>query len=130
MLAAVVIPNVGRFIGRGETEAADTELSNIQTAVIAMMTDNQLEQLWNPVTTPTDNMSNFPDTSVCGTHKLTDPDGNIYIITVDKDGYFLYGHDITGSDGAVDLVNYVFTEKTTKHYTVDAYGTVTQHDSP
>ncbi|MFC1916200.1 type IV pilin protein, partial [Chloroflexota bacterium] len=53
VLAAVVIPNVGRFIGRGETEASDTELSNIQTAVVAMMTDNQLQQLPNPVTVAT-----------------------------------------------------------------------------
>ena len=30
ILAAVVIPNVGRFIGSGETEAKETELSNIQ----------------------------------------------------------------------------------------------------
>ncbi len=29
VLAAVVIPNVGRFIGRGEQEAKDTELSNM-----------------------------------------------------------------------------------------------------
>ena len=42
VLAAVVIPNVGRFIGRGEQEAKDTELSNMQTAVISMMTDNNL----------------------------------------------------------------------------------------
>jgi type IV pilus assembly protein PilA len=38
VLAAVVIPNVGRFIGRGETEAKDTEFANIQSAVISMMT--------------------------------------------------------------------------------------------
>ena len=31
VLAAVVIPNVGRFIGRGETEAAQTEWTNIQS---------------------------------------------------------------------------------------------------
>jgi type IV pilus assembly protein PilA len=41
VLAAVVIPNVGRFIGAGETEAAGTELSNVQTAVVAMMVDNK-----------------------------------------------------------------------------------------
>ena len=45
VLAAVVIPNVGRFIGRGEDEAASTEFANIQTAVIALMTDNQLDGL-------------------------------------------------------------------------------------
>src|SRR3989338_7068691 len=45
VLAAVVIPNVGRFIGRGETEAAETELSNMQSAVIAMMTDQGVANL-------------------------------------------------------------------------------------
>src|SRR3989338_6453226 len=44
VLAAVVIPNVGRFIGRGEDEAATTELSNIQSATIAMMTDTGIAQ--------------------------------------------------------------------------------------
>ena len=38
-LAAVAIPNVGRFIGQGDTEAARTELRNIQTAVMALMAD-------------------------------------------------------------------------------------------
>ena len=128
VLAAVVIPNVGRFIGRGETEAAETELTNIQTAVVAMMVDNQLSTLINPVleANATDNMSIFPDTSVCGTHKITDPDGKSYIIAVDKDGYILYQHDIKGTDGAVDLVNYVATEITKGTYYVDENGTVEQ----
>ncbi|MDD5038422.1 MAG: prepilin-type N-terminal cleavage/methylation domain-containing protein, partial [Dehalococcoidales bacterium] len=42
VLAAVVIPNVGRFIGRGKTEAAATEFTNIQSALISMMVDNNL----------------------------------------------------------------------------------------
>ncbi|MBA7601069.1 hypothetical protein ES703_08136 [subsurface metagenome] len=39
VLAAVVIPNIGRFIGRGESEAIATEASNVQAAVQAMMVD-------------------------------------------------------------------------------------------
>jgi type IV pilus assembly protein PilA len=39
VLAAVVVPNVGKFIGRGKTEAYATELHNVQTAVMAMMAD-------------------------------------------------------------------------------------------
>jgi len=70
VLAAVVIPNVGRFIGRGEEEAAATELTNIQTAVISMMTDNNLSTLPNPVGTATDNMSAFPDTSATADAEL------------------------------------------------------------
>jgi len=41
-LAAVAIPNVGRFIGQGDTEAARTELRNIQTAVMALMADQNV----------------------------------------------------------------------------------------
>ena len=128
VLAAVVIPNVGRFIGRGEEEAAETELSNIQTAVIAMMTDNNLAALPNPVTTATDNMSEFPDnTSECTVagEKVTDPTGTDYLDD-DKDGFLLYGHDLTSDDSDNTTVNYVAMEITTKEYTVDASGTVTQ----
>ncbi|MBA7692165.1 hypothetical protein ES703_100723 [subsurface metagenome] len=127
VLAAVVIPNVGRFIGRGEAEAAETELTNIQTAVVAMMVDNQVSTLSNPVdTVATDNMSNFPDTSVCGVDKITDPDGKTYTLFFDKDGYILFQHDIIGDGLQTDLVNYVATEQTKGTYLVDENGTVTQ----
>jgi len=39
VLAAVAIPNVGKFIGKGKAEAASTELHNVQTAVMAAMAD-------------------------------------------------------------------------------------------
>ena len=39
VLAAVAVPNVGKFIGKGKTEAAETEYSNVQTAVTAAMAD-------------------------------------------------------------------------------------------
>ena len=39
VLAAVVVPNVSRFMGKGKEEAAQTELHNIQTALTAMMAD-------------------------------------------------------------------------------------------
>ena len=40
VLAAVAVPNVGKFIGQGTGEAAKTELHNVQTAVMAYMADN------------------------------------------------------------------------------------------
>jgi prepilin-type N-terminal cleavage/methylation domain-containing protein len=40
VLAAVAVPNVGKFIGRGKTEAKETELHNIQTASMAMIADS------------------------------------------------------------------------------------------
>lgn len=39
VLAAVAIPNIGKFIGTGEEQAQSTERHNVQTAVIAMMAD-------------------------------------------------------------------------------------------
>jgi type IV pilus assembly protein PilA len=45
VLAAVVVPNVGQFMGRGRTEAIAAELSNIRTATIAMMADGDTGQL-------------------------------------------------------------------------------------
>ena len=126
VLAAVVIPNVGRFIGRGETEAAETEFANIQSATVAMMTDNGLQTLTTPVGTATDNMSLFPDTTAAAS-KGNDPDGTAYLGT-DKDGFILFQHDIIAADGSSvnGTVNYVATEQTHGTYTVDALGTVTQ----
>jgi len=131
VLAAVVIPNVGRFIGRGEEEAGETELSNIQAAVTAMMTDNGLSTLDNPVLVATSDMGAFPDTStIAAGDKVTDPDGGTYVDGVDplgdKDGFYLYAHDITGDNDQATLVNYVATSTTKGTYTVDANGTVAQ----
>ena len=99
VLAAVVIPNVGRFIGRGEEEAADTELTNIQSAVIAMMTD-QGQQTITPRSGATDNMNQFPEAS---------------------GGYVLYGY-VSGNT----TINYVATAMTKGTYSVDSLGTVTR----
>ncbi len=40
VLAAVVVPNVGKFIGRGESEAYAAELHNVQTSVLALMVES------------------------------------------------------------------------------------------
>ena len=39
IIAAVVILNIGGFLGRGAVEAANTELHQVQTAVVAHMTE-------------------------------------------------------------------------------------------
>ncbi|MDD5038421.1 MAG: type II secretion system protein [Dehalococcoidales bacterium] len=100
VLAAVVIPNVGRFIGRGKTEAAATEFTNIQSALISMMVDNNLSRL--PVIRDTGNatsdMANFPGVP-----------------------YMLYGMSVDNQ-----TTNYVATQITKGTYSVDALGTVNQ----
>ena len=40
VLAAVAVPNVGKFISKGKDEAHETELHNIQTATMAMLADS------------------------------------------------------------------------------------------
>jgi len=45
VIAGVVVPNVGQFMGRGKTEAYRTELHNVQTATMAMMADSTAGEL-------------------------------------------------------------------------------------
>jgi len=125
VLAAIIIPRVGQFMGAGQSEAADTELENVQVAVVQMMVDNDLATLTTPVTTATDNMSVFPDTTAAAS-KGTDANGDNYT-SGDKLGFVLYQHDkiADGSDNT-SLANYVAAETTKGTYTVTADGTVTQ----
>jgi type IV pilus assembly protein PilA len=61
VLAAVAVPNVGKFIGRGKTESYETELHNVQTAVMAMLADSTTGLL-TPVTTATADMATVATT--------------------------------------------------------------------
>ena len=76
VLAAVAVPNIGKFMQQGETEAAATELHNVQAAMIAMMADNDLTTV-TAVTTATNNMAAFPD----ATNPLYGAAGSRYINT-------------------------------------------------
>ena len=40
VLAAVAVPNVGKFISQGKTESYNSELHNLQTGVMAMLADS------------------------------------------------------------------------------------------
>ncbi len=139
VLAAVVIPNVGRFIGRGKTEAIATELTNVQSAVQGMMMDNNLTVIPHPISGTTNDMDAFPDVSSNWTitstgGKVTDTEARSYAAG-DRIGYLLYHHDRIGSDGKgaggteadnATLSNYVATRYTKGTYSVTAAGEVTQ----
>jgi len=121
--------------GEGVQEAAETELANIQVAVQAMMVDNGLSTLPNPVTIATNDMSAFPDvTSVCSTDKIWEPTSTPgvetelkpYIRGGDMNGYVLYQHDLVADGKSTNLVNYIASQYTQGTYTIDAYSTVTQ----
>lgn len=45
VLAAVAIPNVGKFMGKGKEQASTTELHNVQTAVMAAMADASVGEI-------------------------------------------------------------------------------------
>ena len=57
VLAAVAVPNISSFIGKGETEAQETELHNVQTAVLAAMVDQNVTTITGtaPFTLDADN---------------------------------------------------------------------------
>jgi prepilin-type N-terminal cleavage/methylation domain-containing protein len=40
LLAAVAVPNIGKFIGHGKTESYNAELHNVQTGVMAMLAES------------------------------------------------------------------------------------------
>jgi len=153
VLAAVVIPNVQRFIGAGEEEAGETELSNIQAAVSAMMVDNEISVL--PAGTfidgttnaATNDMSAFPETDATLADKGADTtfaEAALGAGYTEVPGYLLYGHQLVidrDGDGVFDaelpgppivpgdeirIVNYVAQRLTSEYYFVDAYGTVYQ----
>jgi prepilin-type N-terminal cleavage/methylation domain-containing protein len=44
-IAAIVVPNVGQFIGRGKSESYATELHNIETSVMALLVDDADSEL-------------------------------------------------------------------------------------
>ena len=62
VLAAIVIPNVATFAKFGQGQAATAEKSIVQTAMDSMMAKVGLTSV-TPPTTPTDNMTLFPNTT-------------------------------------------------------------------
>jgi prepilin-type N-terminal cleavage/methylation domain-containing protein len=66
-IAAIVVPNVGQFIGRGKTESYSTELHNIETSVMAMMVDDADSTLDTVPAAPTTDMSTVTGTDIGGT---------------------------------------------------------------
>ncbi len=79
VLAAVAVPNVGKFIGEGKSESYDTELHNLQIAVMAMLTDSLSGQLDN-------SFSGVSDLSVVTATKDTPGDLKLSDYPVGLDG--------------------------------------------
>ncbi len=132
VLAAVVIPNVGRFLGRGDEEARRTEFHNVSSSVIALMVDNNLALLPNPVTLAATNymgddpatgatVEGFPDNTTTAANKGYTGVGTPRV------GYVLYRHDKISTDTTLfTTVSYVSMLKTKWYFTCDEDGTVHQ----
>jgi type IV pilus assembly protein PilA len=59
VLAAVVVPNLTKLVGSGKPEAAQAELSTLQSAMDTMMAKLGLPSVME-VTSPTTSMAAFP----------------------------------------------------------------------
>jgi hypothetical protein len=113
------------------------EFNNVRSAVIAMMIANNLTRIPNPHDyaggSAYNDMTAFPDSTsaAASADKQADPQGYKYEATTDKDGYILYGHDITGGAAAdpnpnQEDLNYIPQDTTKYYYTCEADGTVRQ----
>ena len=96
VLAAVAVPNVGKFIGRGKTEAYAAELHNVQTAVMALIADSTAGEL----------DANVPATNDMTAVTAATPDGtknlSNYLTGLDADGKIKSGCTYTFEvDGTV-----------------------------
>ncbi len=142
VLAAVIIPNVGQFIGAGEEEARETEFTTIQTSVHAMMVDNGISSLtaafaWAAAGTASNAMTGFPDTTATLATKGADATFVTASGVTEVTGYLLYGNQIViDADGNgvydagddIKAVNYVGMGTSTYYYTCESDGTIRQFD--
>lgn len=138
VLAAVVIPNVTRFFGKGEEEAARTELHNVQTAVTNLMVDNNISSIPTPVSLETNDMSAFPDVTATAASKGADANFLSSANATEVTGFLLYGHQLivdVDRDGAFDVgddavknVNYVNMAHTAYWYRCDEDGIIHQYE--
>ena len=126
VLAAVIIPNVGRFINRGAEEARKTERSNVALAIGTMMLEANIGTIPTPLVTETNDMAAFPDATSTTVDKLLDPDNVAYTYPGDAIGYVLWNMDNTADDGVTVLEKYVQTATTTYFYIADTDTTLHQ----
>lgn len=111
VLAAVAVPNVGKFLGRGHEEAKRTEAHNIQTATMAAMADAQSGNVTGDGGAgPFD----FGDVDEDPATLSTFPNDDVFVKTVGTVDYYV-GHYVMGG-----------VEKVQGHYTIADDGTVDQ----
>ena len=126
ILAAVVVPQMGRFLGSGKTETRETELALIRTAVSGAMVDNGVAVLvpvtanTSPCTTGTLDMTAFPDLTYTGGVTVTSPD---------TAGIVLWNHDLNKDDATVGTTKYISKDTTKYCYQVTSDAIITQFNT-
>ena len=103
VLAAVIVPNVGKFMGTGTEQAANTEAHNVQTAVLAYMADESLATLLEGTNPPYAGIIG-PTNDIPATANATDPSVKKFITgdlqadyTISRDGAIASAIVITDS---------------------------------
>jgi len=146
VLKSVTISQVELKISE-EEKARVAEYYNVSSAVIAMMTDNAIAEIPNPINfaggAASNDMTAFPDVTATLASKGADSafvTAAIAVedITAEVLGYLLYGNqlvtDVDGdgtydaADDSINSVNYVTMTETKYYYTCEVDGTVRQWD--
>ena len=134
LVVAIVVPNGLDFKETdGDSRPLDpVELAEVQGAVYAMLADNGLPFVPNPVGEPTNDMALFPDrSSLAGSAwKSLDRRAKSFRTGLDGDGYVLFDHDGVADGSAALLTDYLGFRTARCSYSVDVAGTVTQHSCP
>lgn len=86
VLAAVAVPNVGKFIGKGKTESYATELHNVQTGVMALLAETKTGALDAAVAVATDDLDTVVGTSVGAVFPAGDIALSDYVTGLNADG--------------------------------------------
>jgi type IV pilus assembly protein PilA len=93
VIAAIVMPNIVRYVNAGEDESYLTEMDNIQTAVTAMLKESNTQQLESA---PTDEDSATNDLYTVTTTGKNDSGNDITL----RLSYYLYNLDTRESGHA------------------------------
>lgn len=113
-----------------EEMARRAEFSAVIEAVAAMMEDNNLEEIPNPIFyedgVAVNDMTAFPDVITTASEKGYTGAGN------PVDGYLLFEHDRIIADNTTEYqqVNYIVQPFTEYYYTCEADGTIRQFSGP
>ena len=124
----------------GEEGIRRTEFRDVQNAVTAMMADNGLTIIPDPLNFAAGHAYNYMgDDPTTGGTKEGFPDVNTLAVNKGytgsaspRDGYVLYGHDRISRDdpSSYETINYLPVLTTVHYYTCEEDGTVRQWDGP